>query len=118
MKLRTAILLGVASGVGFAIAWHLRRTQRPLRITSNDLRYREKSAQQLASEKLLDLNTADPTDLGQLGLDSEMCGQIINNRPYRNKLDLLSRMVIPETLYNGIKDQIGVAGATEPIKVG
>ena len=69
-------------------------------------------------EHLLDLNSADTNEFGQLGLQSEMIDRIIDNRPYRNKLDLLSRMVVPEELYRGIKNQIGVAGATESIKVG
>ncbi len=118
MKLRTAILLGLASGIVSVVAWRLRRNQRTLRITTEDLGYRERTTQQLASEKLLDLNTADAAKFVQLGLDNDTSERIVGNRPYRNKLDLLSRMVIPETLYNGIKDQIGVARATEPIKVG
>lgn len=55
------------------------------------------------SEHLLDLNTASHDDLVGLGLDGQISDQIVENRPYRNKLELLSRMVIPEHAYNAIR---------------
>lgn len=117
MKLTTAIVLVAASGLALLAASRLRRTKRLIEITTEDLGYREHSLQELASENLLDLNTASHADLLLLGLDDEMSGRIVDNRPYRNKLDLLSRMVIPQKAYNEIKHQVGVAGATESIKV-
>jgi hypothetical protein len=43
-------------------------------------------------------------------------GAYPNSALVRDKLDLLSRMVIPENTYDGIKHQIGVAKATESVK--
>ena len=46
-----------------------------------------------------------------------MSDRIVGNRPCRNKLDLLSRMVIPQQAYSAIKHQVGVAKASESIKI-
>lgn len=119
MKLKTAFLLGAAATAAliFAVALRLRRQRRPLKLSTSDLGYQEHSPEELTSEHLLDLNTASLDDLLRLGLDREVSDQIVENRPYRNKLDLLSRMVISEQAYNAIKHQVGIARATEPVKV-
>jgi DNA uptake protein ComE-like DNA-binding protein len=65
----------------------------------------------------IDLNEATNDDLGGLGLDEAMVLQIVENRPYRNKLDLMSRLVIPEGVYQTIRQKIGVRRAYEPVKV-
>ena len=118
MKKTVAIILGIATATGLLLlaASRFRRKPLPLQIKTNDLGYQEHSPEELKSEHLLDLNTANRDDLVSLGLDAEASEQIVENRPYRNKLDLLSRMVIPEQAYNAIKHQVGVAKATEPVK--
>ena len=58
---------------------------------------------------LLDLNTADRNELLQLaGLGPFLADRIIENRPYRSKLDLISRRVIPDASYRRISHQIEV----------
>jgi hypothetical protein len=118
MKKTTAIVIGIATATGLVLlaASRLRRKPRPLEIRTNDLGYQEHTPEELSSEHLLDLNTANLNDLVSLELDAETSEQIVENRPYRNKLDLLSRMVILEQAYNAIKHQVGVAKATEPVK--
>ena len=119
MKLKTAIVVGgvVALGLFLVAAARFRRKPRPISITTEDLGYQEHSPEELSSEHLLDLNTASHDDLLELGVDGEMSDRILENRPYRNKLDLLSRMVIPEGAYNLIRNRIGVARATESVKI-
>ena len=117
MKLSTAIILVAASGLALVTASRIGRRKRLIEITNEDLGYQEHSLQELASEHLLDLNTADRAELLLLGLDDELSRRIVDNRPYRTKLDLLSRMVIPQQAYNAIKHQVGVARATESIKI-
>jgi hypothetical protein len=118
VKLSKVIVVGVAAtGLLLVAAASFRRKTRPANITTDDLGYQEHSPEELASENLLDLNTTSPSEFLRLGLDREMSDRIVDNRPYRNKLDLLSRMVIPEEAYNLIRNQVGVARATEPIKV-
>src|SRR3979490_2069936 len=119
MKLSTAIVIGVAAASGLLViaASGFLRKRRPSKITTADLGYQERSPEELASANLMDLNTATYEEFLRLGLDSEICDRIVENRPYRNKLDLLSRMVIPEQAYSAIRDMVGVARANESIKV-
>ncbi len=59
---------------------------------------------------LLDLNTADRNDLLRLsGLGPFLADRIVENRPYRSKLDLVSRRVIPDSIYRQISHQLSVA---------
>jgi DNA uptake protein ComE-like DNA-binding protein len=120
MKLSTAIVVGGGAALGvllvvaFRFGYH--RRKRPLEIRTEDLTYQEHSPEELAAEHLLDLNTASDDELLRLALNPELTDRIVQNRPYRNKLDLLSRMVIPEEVYSAIKNKIAVAKATESIK--
>lgn len=68
----------------------------------------------------VDLNEATMDELMRLpGLDRELAERIIENRPYRNKLDLISRLVVPEETYVAIKHLVYVPpeAANEPVKV-
>src|SRR3954454_15812003 len=69
---------------------------------------------------VLDLNNASEEELQELsGIGPALSARIMENRPYRNKLELVSRMVIPEATYDRIKDQIAFSddSAEEPIQV-
>lgn len=119
MKSKTVVFLAATTACLLlaVAAFRLRRRPRRLKITANDLGYQDHSPEELTSEHLVDLNTASLDDLLTIGLDRQECDQIVENRPYRNKLDLLSRMVIPEQVYNAIKHHVGIARATEPVKI-
>jgi hypothetical protein len=68
--------------------------------------------------KLLDLNSCTLDQLNTLpGIRSEFVDRIIENRPYRNKLDLVSRMVVPQAEYEQISHLIVVSNPNEPVKV-
>jgi hypothetical protein len=117
MKSKTLIIVGVATAallITVALRGRRRRSLAEIRI--DDLRYQEHSPDELASLHLVDLNSASSDDLVRLGLESQNVQRIVDNRPYRNKLELLSRMVISEPAYELIKEHIGIAGATEPVK--
>jgi hypothetical protein len=119
MKWKTAIVLGLTVGCMLGvIAFRRSRKKRRLEISTADLRYQERSLEELISDHLLDLNRATHEDLLGLGLNEELIEKVTENRPYRNKLDLLSRMIIPEHAYEAIKHQVGIANATESLKVG
>jgi hypothetical protein len=69
-------------------------------------------------EPLVDINSATREQLMSLGIvESFTLERLEENRPYRNKLDLVSRMVIPESLYEQIKRDIVVRNADEAIKI-
>ena len=67
----------------------------------------------------LDLNTADNEQLRSLTGDDLLVERIVENRPYRSKLDLLSRFVVPDQVYRQIKNRVCVdeRAAHQPVEV-
>jgi competence protein ComEA len=56
---------------------------------------------------LLDINSATKEDLDKLpGIGPARADAIIKGRPYKGKDDLVSKKIIPEGVYAGIKDKI------------
>jgi DNA uptake protein ComE-like DNA-binding protein len=61
------------------------------------------------AEGTLDLNSASQEELvGLHGIDPSLAERIVENRPYATKIDLVGRMVLPETVYKEIKHAITV----------
>lgn len=56
----------------------------------------------------VDLNTCSRVSLTALGLTEQEADKIIEARPYRSKLDLVSQYIIPQQDYVLIKKHIGV----------
>jgi competence protein ComEA len=64
-------------------------------------------ASSAAQSKLVDINTASEAELDTLpGVGKARAEAIIKNRPYKGKDDLVGRHVIPQNVYNGIKDKV------------
>jgi|SRR5690242_12613672 DNA uptake protein ComE-like DNA-binding protein len=60
-----------------------------------------------AEAALIDINSAPKAQLDALpGIGAARAEAIIKNRPYNGKDDLVQRKIIPENVYNGIKDKI------------
>ena len=56
---------------------------------------------------LVDINSATKEELDALpGIGAARAEAIIKGRPYRGKDELVTKKVLPENVYNGIKDRI------------
>lgn len=121
MKRSQVILLaGIAMGVGaYLLSKYVAQPRRVanIHLTTQDLDYQDLSPEDLVSDHLTDLNEADGAQLQELGLDPQSVERLIENRPYRSKLELVSRMVLAEAVYTTIKDKVAVAAGREPVKV-
>jgi hypothetical protein len=61
----------------------------------------------------VDLNTATRESLLTVpGLTETLVDRIIDNRPYRHRLDLVARMVVPSGIYQTIRERVDVDGNT------
>jgi hypothetical protein len=93
------------------------RRIRNFHLTNEDLNYSDRSAEELVSQHLIDLNAAGAEQIAELGMSAEALERLLENRPYRNKLELVSRMVLSQDEYSAIKDKVSVAEAREPVKI-
>jgi hypothetical protein len=115
-----AIIGGFCLGTILLYGWlwyYGRRRIRNFHLTNDDLNYSDRSAEELVSEHLIDLNSANADQLTELGLSAETQERLIENRPYRTKLELVSRMVLSADEYAAIKDRVSVAEANDPVKI-
>jgi DNA uptake protein ComE-like DNA-binding protein len=98
--------LATASLIGAAVP--------PLRSRTHRLRPR------LRPLEPVDLNTATAMQLARLpGVNMGLAMRIIENRPYRNKLDLVSRMIVPEYIFERMRSRVMVSreAAQAPIEI-
>ena len=65
----------------------------------------------------IDLNDASAGQLLGIGLEQAVVDRIIEGRPYRNKLELVSRIMLPSNVYSSVKDRITVSRTQDAIKV-
>ena len=58
---------------------------------------------------LIDINSASADELKSLpGIGDDYCAAIINNRPFENKRQLVTRNVLPQATYDRISERIVV----------
>ena len=71
----------------------------------------------VASMSMVDINECSREDLRHMGVPEEIMDRFIEGRPYRNKMDLLTRMIIPQDIYDRIKSMVEVHHPEESVKV-
>lgn len=60
-----------------------------------------------AKQELVDINSASDAELKAIpGLGDAYIAKIVVNRPYANKTQLVSKKVLPESVYEKVKDRI------------
>jgi competence protein ComEA len=60
-----------------------------------------------AAANLVDINSASARELAELpGIGTARAQAIVKGRPYKGKNELVDRKVIPQNVYEGIKDRI------------
>ncbi len=72
------------------------------------------------SVRRIDLNRCSREELVAVpGLTEALADRIIENRPYRHRLDLVARMVVPSGIYQSIRDVVDVDDSTadKPVNV-
>jgi len=69
------------------------------------------------AEALVDINAASEKELATLpGIGEVRAKAIVKGRPYKGKNELVDRKVIPENVYNDIKEKIIAKQAEAPAK--
>jgi len=56
--------------------------------------------------KPLDINTATEDEIVAVGIDKVAAKKIVENRPYRNKTELVSKLLLTRAQYDKVKDAI------------
>ncbi len=74
-------------------------------------------AQRFTPQPDIDLNECPTEQLVGAGVDRETAERIVENRPYRSKLELIERVMLPNDVYALIRNRVWVSGANEPVKV-
>ncbi len=104
MKTFSRILLSAMLVVALALG--IAGTAAAQSSTDPSMSAKASKAAAAAGEKL-DINSATKDQLDALpGIGSAYADKIISGRPYRTKRDLVTKKIIPQSLYEKIKDQI------------
>jgi hypothetical protein len=121
MKKSTGMVVGgICVGTILYYGWRWYQGLRRIRnfhLTNEDLNYSDRSPEELVSEHLIDLNAAGADQIAGLGISAESLERLLENRPYRNKLELVSRMILSQDEYSSIRDKVSVSAAREPVKI-
>lgn len=115
-------MVSFLSGVGLAVAgvlsWEAMRRRGQGAAQAGEAAQARPARQRSRRAQLeVELNSASLDELRRLGLDGEAVDRIVEHRPYRNKLDLVSQLVIPREMYDAIKHSICIRATNEAVKI-
>jgi hypothetical protein len=99
-------LLGLLGAGLFAFSKYAQSTTRGQQPRRRRARKQRPPIVQREGE-LIDLNHCDIRQLASLqGVDRELAERIFENRPYMTKIDLVSRLIVPEEVYVLFKEDV------------
>ena len=98
--------LGLAFASGSALAQKQDATKKT-EATKETKKADTKSTDATKKGDLMDINSASEKELATLkGIGDVRAAAIVKGRPYKGKDDLVQKKIIPQSVYDGIKDQI------------
>jgi competence protein ComEA len=100
-----AVLTAVLASLGLALATGAlaQKAETP----KTDAKKTEAPKADAKKSEPMDINSASEKELATLkGIGEARAAAIVKGRPYKGKDDLVSKKIIPESVYNDIKDQI------------
>jgi competence protein ComEA len=99
--------LGYAQAAGSASDSSSKTTTKSSKSKKSTAADSTDAASKTSKSAKVDINSATKDELSQLpGIGDALSQKIIDGRPYNAKNDLVRRKVIPQSTYDGIKDQI------------
>jgi DNA uptake protein ComE-like DNA-binding protein len=103
----TLASIGLAFGATSALAQKAEAPKTDAKKTEAPKTDAKKPAEAPKAAAPMDINSASEKDLATLkGIGDVRAKAIVKGRPYKGKDDLVKNKIIPESVYNDIKDQI------------
>ena len=104
-------VLGLAVGAGSALAQKTEAPKADAKKTeapkADAKKAEAKPAEAPKAAALMDINSASEKDLATLkGIGDVRAKAIVKGRPYKGKDELVQKKIIPQNVYDDIKDQI------------
>src|SRR6266705_1877740 len=95
MRRMLAVFVAALASAGLALA------------ATSALAQKTEAAKKDEKKALMDINSASEKELATLkGIVDVRAKAIVKGRPYKGKDDLVAKKIIPENVYNDIKDKI------------
>jgi competence protein ComEA len=103
----TVVALAFSAAIGFA-AEPAKKAPADAKTPAKAVAAKPADAKKPASkQELVDINSASDAELKAIpGLGDAYIAKIVVNRPYANKTQLVSKKVLPESVYEKVKDKI------------
>jgi len=99
--------LGLALSAGTALAQKAETPKAKAEAPKAEAKKAEAPKADAPKAELMDINSASEKELATLkGIGDVRAKAIVKHRPYKGKDELVQKKVIPENVYNDIKDQI------------
>ena len=103
-----AILIAAIASVGIAFAQApAKDAAKPAPAATKAAPAKDAPKADAKKAELMDINSASEKDLATLkGIGEVHAKAIVKGRPYKGKDDLVTKKIVTEKVYDGIKDQI------------